>query len=154
METRKRVPRKRLRLTRSLELDQRNVLRLCGSFGTRLGSVHWLFNRLAPALDGTQGRRVTSLSSISLDATRISTFAASRLHHGRPWRGLLLQPDMIVRQANDVGHRTPRLLHFALPIRPRDGRVTARQVRSTGLGLLLLSAWFLVAAFMGIFGHH
>ena len=63
-------------------------------------------------------------------------------------------PDMIVRQANDVGHRTPRLLHFALPIRPRDGRITAQQVRSTGLGLLLLSAWFLVAAFMGILGRH
>ena len=63
-------------------------------------------------------------------------------------------PDMIVRQANDVAHRTPRLLHFALPIRSRDGRVTARQVRNTGLGLLLLSAWFLVAAFMGILGHH
>src|SRR5215468_2350402 len=28
-------------------------------------------------------------------------------------------PDMIVRQAHDVAHRTPRLLHFALPIRPR-----------------------------------
>ena len=63
------------------------------------------------------------------------------------------KPDMIVGQANDVTRRTPRLLHFALPIRPRDGRVTARQVRSTGLGLLLLSAWFLLAAFMGIFGH-
>jgi predicted lysophospholipase L1 biosynthesis ABC-type transport system permease subunit len=63
------------------------------------------------------------------------------------------KPDMIVRQANDVTRRTPRLLHFALPVRPRDGRVTARQVRSTGLGLLLLSAWFLLAAFMGIFGH-
>jgi hypothetical protein len=63
-------------------------------------------------------------------------------------------PDMIVRQANDVAHRTPRLLHFALPIRPRDGRITARQVRNTGLGLLLLSAWFLVAAFIGILGHH
>jgi hypothetical protein len=63
------------------------------------------------------------------------------------------KPDMIVRQANDVTQRTPRLLHFALPIRPRDGRITARQVRSTGLGLLLLSAWFLLAAFMGIFGH-
>jgi hypothetical protein len=63
------------------------------------------------------------------------------------------KPDMIVRQANDVAHRTPRLLHFALPIRPRDGSITARQVRSTGLGLLLLSAWFLLAAFMGIFGH-
>jgi hypothetical protein len=46
------------------------------------------------------------------------------------------------------------LLHFALPIRPRDGRITARQVRSTGLGLLLLSAWFLLAAFLGILGHH
>jgi hypothetical protein len=63
-------------------------------------------------------------------------------------------PDMIVRQANDVAHRGPRLLHFALPIQPRDGRITARQVRNTGLGLLLLSAWFLLAAFMGILGHH
>ena len=63
-------------------------------------------------------------------------------------------PDMIVRQANDVAHRTPRLLHFALPIRPRDGRITARQVRSTGLGLLLLGAWFLLAALLGILGHH
>jgi hypothetical protein len=63
------------------------------------------------------------------------------------------KPDTIVRQANDVTQRTPRLLHFALPIRPRDGRITARQVRSTGLGLLLISAWFLLAAFMGIFGH-
>ena len=65
-----------------------------------------------------------------------------------------LNPDMIVRQANDMAHRTPRLLHFALPIRPRDGRITARQVRSTGLGLLLLSAWFLLAAFLAILGHH
>jgi hypothetical protein len=63
------------------------------------------------------------------------------------------KPDLIVRQVNDVAHRTPRLLHFALPIRPRDGRITARQVRNTGLGLLLLSAWFLLAALMGIFGH-
>ena len=63
-------------------------------------------------------------------------------------------PDMIVRQAHDVSHRTPRLLHFALPIRPRDGRITARQVRSTGLGLLLLSAWFLLAGFLAILGHH
>ena len=59
-------------------------------------------------------------------------------------------PDMIVRQVHDVEHRTPRLLHFALPIRPRDGRITARQVRNTGLGLLLLSAWFLLAAFLVI----
>ena len=64
------------------------------------------------------------------------------------------KPDMIVRQANDVTNRTPRLLHFALPIRPRDGSITARQVRSSGLGLLLLSAWFLLAAIMGILGHH
>ena len=64
------------------------------------------------------------------------------------------KPDMIVRLANDVAHRTPRLLHFALPIRPRDGSITPRQVRSTGLGLLLLSAWFLLAAFIGILGHH
>jgi len=63
-------------------------------------------------------------------------------------------PDMIVRQAHDVEHRPPRLLHFALPIRPRDGRITAGQVRGTGLGLLLLSAWFLLAAFLGILGHH
>jgi hypothetical protein len=60
------------------------------------------------------------------------------------------KPDMIVRQANDVTNRTPRLLHFALPIRPRDRSITARQVRSTGLGLLLLSAWFLLAAFLVI----
>jgi len=63
------------------------------------------------------------------------------------------KPDLIVRQVNDVAHRTPRLLHFALPIRPRDGRITARQVRNTGLGLFLLSAWFLLAALLGIFGH-
>ncbi len=90
----------------------------------------------------------------SLDATWVNTLAAFRLRDGGPWDGLLLKPDMIVRQANDVTNRTPRLLHFALPIRPRDGRITAQQVRSTGLGLLLLSAWFLVAAFMGILGHH
>ena len=64
------------------------------------------------------------------------------------------KPDMIVRQVNDVTNRTPRLLHFALPVRPRDGSITARQVRSSGLGLLLLSAWFLLAAFVGILGHH
>ncbi len=59
--------------------------------------------------------------------------------------------DMIVRQANDVARRTPRLLHFALPIRPREGSITARQVRNTGLGLLLLSAWFLLAGLIGLF---
>jgi hypothetical protein len=63
-------------------------------------------------------------------------------------------PDMIVRQANDATDRMPRLLHFALPIRPRDGRITARQVRNTGLGLLLLGAWFLVAAFMVVLARH
>lgn len=62
--------------------------------------------------------------------------------------------DMIVRQANDEAYHKPRLLHFALPIRPSDGSITARQVRNTGLGLLLLSAWFLLAAFIGILGHH
>jgi len=61
------------------------------------------------------------------------------------------KPDMIVRQANDVAHRTPRLLHFALPIRPREGSITARQVRNAGLGLLLLSAWFLLAGLIGLF---
>jgi hypothetical protein len=65
-----------------------------------------------------------------------------------------LNPDLIVRQANEGGRRTPRLLHFALPIRPREGRITARQVRSTGLGLFLLSAWFLLVAFMLIIKHH
>jgi len=63
------------------------------------------------------------------------------------------KPDLIVRQVNDAAHRRPRLLHFALPIRPRDGRITARQVRNCGLGLFLLSAWFLLAALMGIVGH-
>jgi hypothetical protein len=63
-------------------------------------------------------------------------------------------PDMIVRQAHHGAYRTPKLLHFALPIRPLGGRITARQVRSTGLGLLLLSAWFLLAGFLAILGHH
>jgi len=53
-----------------------------------------------------------------------------------------------------VAHPTPRLLHFALPIRPREGSITARQVRNAGLGLLLLSAWFLLAGLIGILGHH
>jgi len=61
------------------------------------------------------------------------------------------KPDLIVRQVSDTADRTPRLLHFALPIRPRDGRITARQVRNTGLGLLLLSAWFLLAGLIGLF---
>ncbi len=64
------------------------------------------------------------------------------------------KPDMIVRQANDTARRTPRLLHFALPIQPREGRITVRHVRSTGLGLFLLSAWFLLLAIMSILGHH
>jgi hypothetical protein len=63
------------------------------------------------------------------------------------------KPDLIVRQVNDVANRKPRLLHFALPIRPRGGRITARQVRNTGLGLFLLSAWFLLAALLSVFGH-
>jgi hypothetical protein len=52
------------------------------------------------------------------------------------------KPEMIVRQANDTARRRPMLLHFALPIRPREGHITVRQVRSTGLGLFMLSAWF------------
>ncbi len=55
MEIRKRIPRKRLRLTRPLGLAQTDVLRLRASFETRPVTVHSLFNRLAPALDGTQG---------------------------------------------------------------------------------------------------
>jgi len=64
------------------------------------------------------------------------------------------KPDMIVRQANETAHRSFRLLHFALPIAPREGRITARQVRSTGLGLFLLSAWFLLLAFLAIIAQH
>jgi len=64
------------------------------------------------------------------------------------------KPDMIVRQANETAHRSPRLLFFSLPIVARQGRITARQVRSTGLGLFLLSAWFLLLAFLTIVAHH
>lgn len=64
------------------------------------------------------------------------------------------KPDMIVRQANDTARRTPRLLHFALPIRPSEGRITVQQVRRTGLGLFLLSSWFLLVAITSIVGHH
>jgi len=60
------------------------------------------------------------------------------------------KPDMIVRQANGVTNGAPRLLHFALPIRLRDSRITPRQLHSIGFRLLLLSAWFLLAGFMGI----
>jgi hypothetical protein len=62
-------------------------------------------------------------------------------------------PNMIVRQINETPRRTPRLLHFALPIQPSEGRITVRQVRSTGLGLFLISAWFLIVAIMSILGH-
>lgn len=55
------------------------------------------------------------------------------------------RPDMIVRQTQ-TPRRPPVLLHFALPIELRNGRLTAQQVRSTGLGLFLLSAWFLLVA--------
>ena len=64
------------------------------------------------------------------------------------------KPAMIVRQANEPAHRSFRLLHFALPIAPREGRITARQVRNTGLGLFLLSAWFLLLAFLAIIAQH
>jgi hypothetical protein len=63
-------------------------------------------------------------------------------------------PDLIVRQTNDMAHGKPRLLHFALPVRWREGRVTAQQVRSTGIGLFLLSACFLIVAITTILGHH
>jgi len=56
------------------------------------------------------------------------------------------KPDLIIRQANQTNRRAPVLLLFALPIRPRGGQLTIRQVRSTGLGLFLLSAWFLLVA--------
>jgi predicted lysophospholipase L1 biosynthesis ABC-type transport system permease subunit len=62
--------------------------------------------------------------------------------------------DMIVRQVNQTEGRTRKLLHFALPIRWRESRITARQVRSTGLGLFLLSAFFLIVAITSILGHH
>jgi hypothetical protein len=60
------------------------------------------------------------------------------------------RPDMIVRQTTQTPPRAPVLLHFALPIRPRDERLTVRRVRSTGLGLFLLSAWFLLVAVLSI----
>ena len=55
------------------------------------------------------------------------------------------KPQIIVRQTQTARHPSV-LLHFALPIELRDGRLTTRQVRSTGLGLFLLSAWFLRVA--------
>jgi len=55
------------------------------------------------------------------------------------------RPEMIVRQT-ETRRRPPVLLHFALPIELQDRRLTAQQVRSTGLGLFLLSAWFLLVA--------
>ena len=64
------------------------------------------------------------------------------------------KPDMIVRQVSENAGRKPKLLHFALPIKPREGRITARQVRSTGLGLFLLSSWFLLFAILSFLGHH
>ena len=63
------------------------------------------------------------------------------------------KPDIIARQVNEDAGRTPKLLHFALPIQPREGRITVRQVRSTGLGLFLISAWFLLVAILSILGH-
>ena len=64
------------------------------------------------------------------------------------------KPDMIVRQVNETAGHTRKLLHFALPIRWRGGRVTAQQVRSTGIGLFVLSAFFLIVALTSILGHH
>src|SRR5947207_13289100 len=62
METGKRIPRKRLRLTRPLGLAQTDVLRLRASFETRPVTVHWLFNGPAPALDRTQRARAQATS--------------------------------------------------------------------------------------------
>ena len=64
------------------------------------------------------------------------------------------KPDMIVRQVNEAEGETRKLLHFALPIRWRGGRVTAQQVRSTGIGLFLLSAFFLIVGITSILRHH
>ena len=58
------------------------------------------------------------------------------------------KPDLIMRQINETG--PPRLLHFALPIVVRRGVLTTRQVRGTGLGLLLLGSWFLLVAIMSM----
>jgi hypothetical protein len=63
------------------------------------------------------------------------------------------KPDMIIRQVNENAARRPKLLHFALPIQPSEGRLTVRQVRSTGLGLFLISAWFLLVVILSILGH-
>jgi len=64
------------------------------------------------------------------------------------------KPDLIIRQANQTTRPAPVWLHFALPIRPRGGRLTMRQVRCTGLGLFLLSAWFLLVAILSIIRRH
>src|SRR5262249_27937207 len=58
MEIRKRIPRKRLRLTRSLELEQRNVLCLRASLGQRLGTLHRIFNRFTPTRERAPNRSV------------------------------------------------------------------------------------------------
>src|SRR5882757_1097151 len=89
METRKRVPRKRLRLTRPLGLAQTDVLRLCASFETRPVTVHWLFNRLASALGGTQRGRVTSNElSRSMESHLLRSL---RRRGRRNWSGALFR---------------------------------------------------------------
>ena len=55
------------------------------------------------------------------------------------------KPEMVARAMNQPERRAPVWLQFALPIEPLDCRLTAGQVRRTGLGLFLLSAWFLLA---------
>ena len=60
------------------------------------------------------------------------------------------KPEMVVRAISQPARRVPVLLQFALPIAPRDGRLTVRQVRGTGLGLFLLSAWFLLAGILSM----
>ena len=58
MEIGKRVPRKRLRLTRSLVLEPRNVLRLRASLDWRLGTLHRIFNRFTSTPERTQKRSI------------------------------------------------------------------------------------------------
>jgi hypothetical protein len=60
------------------------------------------------------------------------------------------KPEMVVRAISEPARRVPVLLQFALPIAPRDGRLTVRQVRRTGMGLFLLSAWFLLAGILSV----
>ena len=102
----------------------------------------------SPVLATRTCRGLSLLVDGNLDHTRIAVWFGDRFLCD----GFCFKPDMIVRQANETARRAPKLLHFALPIQPREGRITVRQVRRTGLGLFLLSAWFLLVAIMSILG--